>query len=248
MLCDNFLTVREKRKLPGVISFWKSERKLWLKFQLNWIIFLFLSLKSVIINFSFLNLFLDIWIRNPDPDSEFGSGSRIQAQIECRSNRVRIRIRNTDINTVLNNIQWFKYVGLQMQKPLLGLLAWVHGGELPSTQSHAASQLPLLAWCWPHLSLPIFEPSPLINYTLSTPHTYAIQFCRQAKDDMGTAELFLVWYMYFMKFLTKLVKFCPEKQILWKKHDFLPRIRKFCRIKNTCKSIIHFGNNNKISF
>jgi hypothetical protein len=28
------------------------------------------------VNFSFLNLFLDTWIRNPDPDSEYGSGSR----------------------------------------------------------------------------------------------------------------------------------------------------------------------------
>jgi hypothetical protein len=34
-------------------------------------IFLFLSLKSVIVNFGFLNLFLDIWIRIriPDPGS-----------------------------------------------------------------------------------------------------------------------------------------------------------------------------------
>jgi hypothetical protein len=50
---------------------------------------------KVIVNFGFLNLFLDIWIQNPDPDSEYGSGSRIQAQIECGSNRIRIRIRNT---------------------------------------------------------------------------------------------------------------------------------------------------------
>jgi hypothetical protein len=48
-----------------------------------------LSLNSVIVNFGFLNLFLDIWIRSPD--SEYGSGSRIQAQIECGSNRIRIR-------------------------------------------------------------------------------------------------------------------------------------------------------------
>ncbi len=46
---------------------------------------------KVIVNFGFLNLFLDIWIQNPDPDSEYGSGSRIQAQIECGSNRIRIR-------------------------------------------------------------------------------------------------------------------------------------------------------------
>ncbi len=68
ILCDNFLTVRDKRKLPRVISSWKSERKLWLRFQLNQSIFLFSSLKSVTINFGFLNLFLDIWIRNTDPD------------------------------------------------------------------------------------------------------------------------------------------------------------------------------------
>jgi hypothetical protein len=42
---------------------------LWLKFQLNRSIFLFLSLKSVIVNFGFLNLFFDIWIWNPDPGS-----------------------------------------------------------------------------------------------------------------------------------------------------------------------------------
>jgi hypothetical protein len=30
---------------------------------------------KVIVNFGFLNLFLDIWIQNPDPDSESGSGS-----------------------------------------------------------------------------------------------------------------------------------------------------------------------------
>jgi hypothetical protein len=42
---------------------------------------------SVIVNFGFLNLFLDIWIQNPD--SEYGSG--IQAQIEYRSNRIQIR-------------------------------------------------------------------------------------------------------------------------------------------------------------
>jgi hypothetical protein len=70
-------------------EFLKSERKLWLKFQINRSIFLFSSLKSVIGNFCFLNLFLDIWIRNPD--SEYGSGSRIQAQIECGPNRIRIR-------------------------------------------------------------------------------------------------------------------------------------------------------------
>ncbi len=55
------------------------------------VIFFFSSLNSVKVIFGFLNLFLDIWIRNPDPDSEYGSGSRIQAQIECGSNRIRIR-------------------------------------------------------------------------------------------------------------------------------------------------------------
>ncbi len=59
--------------------------------------FLFSSFKSVLVNFSFFNLFLDTWIRNPDPDSEYGSGSRIQAQFECGSTRIRIRIRNTDL-------------------------------------------------------------------------------------------------------------------------------------------------------
>ncbi len=83
--------MRDKIKLSRVISSWKSERKLWLKFQLNQSIFLFLPLKLVIVNFGFLNLFFDIWIQNPDPDSEYGSGSRIQAQIECGSNRIRIR-------------------------------------------------------------------------------------------------------------------------------------------------------------
>jgi hypothetical protein len=39
--------------------------------------------------FWLLNLFLDIWVRNPDPDSEYGSW--IQAQIECGSNRIRIQ-------------------------------------------------------------------------------------------------------------------------------------------------------------
>ncbi len=34
-----------------------------------------LKILSVIVNFVFLNQFLDIWIRNPDPDSEYGSGS-----------------------------------------------------------------------------------------------------------------------------------------------------------------------------
>ncbi len=95
--------MQDKIKLPRIISSWKSERKLWLKFQLNQSIFLFLSLKSVIVNFGFLNLFfLDIWIQNPDPDSEYGSGSRIQAQIECGSNRIRIRIRirNTAVDTI----------------------------------------------------------------------------------------------------------------------------------------------------
>ncbi len=53
---------------------------------------------KVIVNFGFLNLFLDIWIQNPDPDSEYGSGSRIQAQIECGSNR--IRIRNTAFESI----------------------------------------------------------------------------------------------------------------------------------------------------
>jgi hypothetical protein len=53
--------------------------KLWLKFQLNQSIFLFLSLKSVIVNFGFLHLFLDIWIQNPDPDSEYGSGLKLNA-------------------------------------------------------------------------------------------------------------------------------------------------------------------------
>jgi hypothetical protein len=38
-----------------------------------------LSLKSVIVNFGFLNLFLDIWIRNPDPDSEYGSRLKLNA-------------------------------------------------------------------------------------------------------------------------------------------------------------------------
>ncbi len=33
---------------------------------------------KVIVNFGFLNLFLDIWIQNPDPDSEYGSGSRLK--------------------------------------------------------------------------------------------------------------------------------------------------------------------------
>ncbi len=72
----NFLTVHDKRKLPRAICSWKSERKLWLKFKLNQSIFLFSSFKSVTVNFSFLNLFLDTWIRNPDLDSEYGSGSR----------------------------------------------------------------------------------------------------------------------------------------------------------------------------
>jgi hypothetical protein len=53
-----------------------------------------LKILSVIVNFGFLNLFLDIWIRNLDADSEYGSGSRIHAQIECGSNR--LRIQNTD--------------------------------------------------------------------------------------------------------------------------------------------------------
>jgi hypothetical protein len=99
--------VRDKIKLPRIISSWKSERKLWLKFQLNQSIFLFLSLKSVIVNFGFLNLFLDIWIQNPDPDSEYGSGSRIQAQIECGSNRIRIRIRNTDLTIRFHTSRYF---------------------------------------------------------------------------------------------------------------------------------------------
>ncbi len=66
-----------KRKLPRVISSWKSERRLWLKFQLNRSIFLFSSLKSVTINYGFFNLLLDIWIR--DPDSEYGFGPNLNA-------------------------------------------------------------------------------------------------------------------------------------------------------------------------
>ncbi len=69
--------MRDKIKLPWVISSWKSERKLWLKFHLNRSIFLFLCLKSVIGNFGFLNLFLYIWIRNPD--SEYGSRLKLNA-------------------------------------------------------------------------------------------------------------------------------------------------------------------------
>ncbi len=83
ILCDIVLTVRDKRKLQRVICSWKSERKLWLKFQLNRSIFLFSSLKSVIVNFGFLNLFLDIWIRNPDPvpntDPDPGSRPKLNA-------------------------------------------------------------------------------------------------------------------------------------------------------------------------
>jgi hypothetical protein len=50
-----------------------------LKFQLNQSFFLFLPLKSGIVNFGFLNLFLDIWIQNPDPDSEYGSRLKLNA-------------------------------------------------------------------------------------------------------------------------------------------------------------------------
>jgi hypothetical protein len=63
----NFLTVQDKRKMPRAICSWKSERKLWLKFELNQ----FSSFKSVIVDFSFLHLFLDtsgIRIPKTDPD------------------------------------------------------------------------------------------------------------------------------------------------------------------------------------
>jgi hypothetical protein len=111
ILCDYFLTVWDKIKFSWVISSWKSERKLWLKFQLNPSIFLFLSLKSVIINFGFLNKFLDIWNQNSDPDSEYGSRSWIQAQIECRSNR--FRIRNTAFNSVSDqDTRWLRQIFL----------------------------------------------------------------------------------------------------------------------------------------
>jgi hypothetical protein len=42
----NFLTVRDKKKLPGVKSSWKNPRKLWLKFPLNRSIFMFSLLKG----------------------------------------------------------------------------------------------------------------------------------------------------------------------------------------------------------
>jgi hypothetical protein len=42
-------------------------------------IFLFLSLKSVIVNLGFLNLFLDIWIRIPNTDPDPGSRLKLNA-------------------------------------------------------------------------------------------------------------------------------------------------------------------------
>ncbi len=64
--------MRDRIKLPRVISFWKNERKLWLKFQLNRSTFLFSSLKSVTVNFGFSTYFYTsgsgIRIPNKDPD------------------------------------------------------------------------------------------------------------------------------------------------------------------------------------
>jgi hypothetical protein len=60
-----------------------------------------LKILSVIVNFGFLNLFLDTWIQNPDLDFEYRS--RIQAQIECGSNWIQIRIwiQNTEFRVSL---------------------------------------------------------------------------------------------------------------------------------------------------
>jgi hypothetical protein len=42
---------------------------------------------KVIVNFGYLNLFLDIWIQNPDPDSEYGSGSRLKLNADPTGSR-----------------------------------------------------------------------------------------------------------------------------------------------------------------
>jgi hypothetical protein len=93
ILCDNFLTVQNKRKLPRVISF---------------LVLKGLKILSVIVKFG---LFKPIFRHlDPDPDSEYESGSRIQAQIECVSYRIRIRntvgkgslVRKLDIQVATN--------------------------------------------------------------------------------------------------------------------------------------------------
>ncbi len=113
--------MQDKRKLPRVIGSLKSKKKLWLKFQLNRSIFLFSSLKSVTVNFYFLNLILDIRIRNPDLDSEYKYGSRIQAQIEFGSNQIRIRITVANVKLFFTHIpysEWPKRSGSLSRKTL----------------------------------------------------------------------------------------------------------------------------------
>jgi hypothetical protein len=89
-------------------------------------------------------------------------------------------------------MQQFKYMGLKMQKPLLAVVAFYAQVQISLHSSpkmqvncpilHDVSPTPVL------LSL-----NPPLDYYLLIPHTYCtyvIQF-KQAKDDIGTSELFL---------------------------------------------------------
>ncbi len=108
--------------MPRVISSWKSEWKLWLKFQLNQSIFLFLFLKSVQF-WLFKPIF---WHLDPESGSGFRIRIRIQAQIECGSNR--IRIRNTAFwnklalccsNLIANPLWRASFIGVILPVPFL---------------------------------------------------------------------------------------------------------------------------------
>ncbi len=123
---DNFLTVRDERKLPRVINSWKSGMKLWLTFQLNQSIFLFSSWKSVIVNFGFLNLFLDIWTRNTDPDSEYGSGFRIRIRIPDQGPNL-MRIQPDPEHWIYGQILWTQKVLSRFPERISkhGKIAWL---------------------------------------------------------------------------------------------------------------------------
>ncbi len=82
------------------------------------------------------------------------------------------------------DIQRFKYVGLHIQKNFTwrgGL--WCMGADFPPLQFHAASQLPQLAWCWPHLSpcYPWSHPLIIPQYY----HTYMQYNCNPDPDSAG---------------------------------------------------------------
>ncbi len=123
ILCDNFLTVRYKIKLPRVISSWKSERKL-VKISAQSEPFFVLVLK---VSHSKFWLFKPIF-RHLNPES--GSGSRIRIRIPNPGPnwmRIWIRIRNTDAQKQSNKT--FKTIS-QRQVTKIGQF-FVHFLEAP---------------------------------------------------------------------------------------------------------------------